>query len=431
MQPAEERHVGPGQHREADQVGVLLDRGLDDLLRGLVQAGVDHLVTGVAQGPGDDLGAPVVTVETGLGHHDPDPATRGRSHARRLTDVRGSEAYVTPPTRVPRVPRVRGDFTPRDRSVTVEARRPPTSVPPGADFMGDLIAGNGGSKVPSRPGSALPVMQPSRSPPAVHRTPRARARLPPSRARAPAAVAPASHRRRGPGRRPSPCRRVARRGRARSDVEPPSRAPAGHRPLVGPPRNRPPVAPPVVPARRSSRSAPRRTPGRRAAPVLAGADRAPRSSRPGPPSRSGQPVACASPEPRRDAAGPAGVARRRSPIPLPSAPLLAGRGHPRRLGRGALQAMHPATAGAADAHRLAPASALSGTSAVGSASLLGGRARRELQPRAPTGLQAAADAQAKQRAQALSGFAVQGREAGRRDQAPRSGCSRSPPASTT
>ncbi len=72
-QPAEQRHVRPGEDRQADQVGVLLDRGLDDLLGRLVEAGVDHLVTGVAQGARDDLGAAVVAVETRLGHHDPEP----------------------------------------------------------------------------------------------------------------------------------------------------------------------------------------------------------------------------------------------------------------------------------------------------------------------------------------------------------------------
>ena len=69
----EERHVRAGEHREADQVGVLLDRGLDDLLGRLVQAGVDDLVAGVAQRPGHDLGAAVVPVEAGLGDHDAEP----------------------------------------------------------------------------------------------------------------------------------------------------------------------------------------------------------------------------------------------------------------------------------------------------------------------------------------------------------------------
>ena len=66
----EEGEVGAGEHREADDVGVLLDRGLDDLLRRLVQPRVDDLHAGVAQGPRDDLGAAVVAVETGLGDDD-------------------------------------------------------------------------------------------------------------------------------------------------------------------------------------------------------------------------------------------------------------------------------------------------------------------------------------------------------------------------
>ena len=45
--------------------------GLGHLLRRLEQAGVDDLEAGVAQRPGDDLGAPVVAVEAGLGHDDP------------------------------------------------------------------------------------------------------------------------------------------------------------------------------------------------------------------------------------------------------------------------------------------------------------------------------------------------------------------------
>ena len=72
---------------------------------------------------------------------------------------------------------------------------------------------------------------------------------------------------------------------------------------------------------------------------------------------------------------------------------------------GALQAMHSSAADAAAAHHLAPASALSGSSAVGTASLLGGRPASV--SRSSNRLQAAADAQAKQRAEALSGFASQ------------------------
>ena len=68
----EQGHVRAGEHREADGVGVLLDGRLDDLLRRLVQAGVDDLHAGVAQRPRDDLGAAVVAVEARLGHDDAD-----------------------------------------------------------------------------------------------------------------------------------------------------------------------------------------------------------------------------------------------------------------------------------------------------------------------------------------------------------------------
>jgi hypothetical protein len=58
--------VCSGEDRDPDRVGILLDRGPDDLLGGLMEAGVDHLHAGVAQGAGDDLGATVMAVETGL-----------------------------------------------------------------------------------------------------------------------------------------------------------------------------------------------------------------------------------------------------------------------------------------------------------------------------------------------------------------------------
>jgi murein DD-endopeptidase MepM/ murein hydrolase activator NlpD len=99
------------------------------------------------------------------------------------------------------------------------------------------------------------------------------------------------------------------------------------------------------------------------------------------------------------------AARRRSPIPLPSAPLLMGVAILAVSAGGALQAMHSSAADAASAHHLAPASALSGSSAVGTASLLGGRPASV--SRSSDRLQAAADAKAKQRAEALSGFASQ------------------------
>src|SRR5215211_8383537 len=66
----EQRVVRAREHRETDGVGVLLQRGLRHLLGRLVQPRVDDLEAGVAQGAGDDLRAPVVTVEAGLGDHD-------------------------------------------------------------------------------------------------------------------------------------------------------------------------------------------------------------------------------------------------------------------------------------------------------------------------------------------------------------------------
>ncbi len=75
--------MGPGQQGQADGVGILLDGGLGDLLRRLVQPGVDDLEAGVAQGPGDDLGPAVMAIEPGLGHHD----SIATMHARNTTQV--------------------------------------------------------------------------------------------------------------------------------------------------------------------------------------------------------------------------------------------------------------------------------------------------------------------------------------------------------
>ena len=66
----EQRHVRAGVARQPHRVGVLLDRGLRDLLRRLVQPRVDHLEAGVTQGARDDLGPAVVAVEPRLRHHD-------------------------------------------------------------------------------------------------------------------------------------------------------------------------------------------------------------------------------------------------------------------------------------------------------------------------------------------------------------------------
>ena len=58
------------QDRKTDRVGVLLNHGLDDLLRRLVEPRVDDIHAGVAQRPSNDLGAAVVAVEARLRDDD-------------------------------------------------------------------------------------------------------------------------------------------------------------------------------------------------------------------------------------------------------------------------------------------------------------------------------------------------------------------------
>src|SRR6266550_22037 len=74
LHPREQRHVRPGENRQPDDVRVFLDRRLGDLLGRLVQAGVDHFHSSVAQSGGDDLGDAVVAVEPGLRHEHPNRA---------------------------------------------------------------------------------------------------------------------------------------------------------------------------------------------------------------------------------------------------------------------------------------------------------------------------------------------------------------------
>jgi murein DD-endopeptidase MepM/ murein hydrolase activator NlpD len=89
---------------------------------------------------------------------------------------------------------------------------------------------------------------------------------------------------------------------------------------------------------------------------------------------------------------------------LPSLPLLGGIAVLAISAGGALQAMSPGLSNA-DSQHLTPASAMSGSSAVASANLLGGRGTTV--SRDSNRLQAAADAKAKQRDEALSAFAAQ------------------------
>jgi len=69
--------VRPAQQGQPQRVGILLDHRGGDLLRRLVQAGVDDLETVVPKGPRDHLGAPIVAVEAGLCDHDAVRAVHG------------------------------------------------------------------------------------------------------------------------------------------------------------------------------------------------------------------------------------------------------------------------------------------------------------------------------------------------------------------
>jgi murein DD-endopeptidase MepM/ murein hydrolase activator NlpD len=90
---------------------------------------------------------------------------------------------------------------------------------------------------------------------------------------------------------------------------------------------------------------------------------------------------------------------------LPSMPLIGGIAVLAISAGGALQAMSPDLAGSSGSQQLTPASAMSGSSAVASANLLGTRGTSV--SRDSDRLQAAADAKAKQRDEALSAFAAQ------------------------
>ena len=59
-----------GEDAEADAVDVFLNRGVDDHLRRLAKTGVNDFHTGVAESAGDDFGAAIVAVESGLGYED-------------------------------------------------------------------------------------------------------------------------------------------------------------------------------------------------------------------------------------------------------------------------------------------------------------------------------------------------------------------------
>src|SRR5262249_7801249 len=66
----DERHVGARENRQADRVGVLLQSRLRHELGRLEEPGVDDLEPGVAQGPCDHFGPPIMSVQPGLGDDD-------------------------------------------------------------------------------------------------------------------------------------------------------------------------------------------------------------------------------------------------------------------------------------------------------------------------------------------------------------------------
>ena len=61
------RVVRAGKNRQADDVDVFLHRGGGNHLRGLPQAGINHFHPGIAQRAGNDFGAAVMAIESGLG----------------------------------------------------------------------------------------------------------------------------------------------------------------------------------------------------------------------------------------------------------------------------------------------------------------------------------------------------------------------------
>jgi len=70
--PWEDRHVGAGEHRNTDYIDVFLERRFRDHLRGLTKAGVNDFHSGIPQGSGNNLGAAVVTIQTGFSDENSD-----------------------------------------------------------------------------------------------------------------------------------------------------------------------------------------------------------------------------------------------------------------------------------------------------------------------------------------------------------------------
>jgi len=68
--PGHDGVVRAGEDAQAHAVDIFLERGIDDHLRRLSQAGVDDLHAGVAQSARDHLGAAVMAVQAGFGNKD-------------------------------------------------------------------------------------------------------------------------------------------------------------------------------------------------------------------------------------------------------------------------------------------------------------------------------------------------------------------------
>ena len=98
-----ELHVRAGQHRQADAVHVLVDRGRDDLRGGEPDALVDDLEAGVARPHRHLLGAVGVPVEPGLADQQPQPPAEllagGPHRARAPRRALVGDRRRRPPTR--------------------------------------------------------------------------------------------------------------------------------------------------------------------------------------------------------------------------------------------------------------------------------------------------------------------------------------------
>jgi len=54
--------MGPGENAQSDQVNILLHRRRENLLRRLMQTGIDDFKPGIAESPGYDPCSPVMPV---------------------------------------------------------------------------------------------------------------------------------------------------------------------------------------------------------------------------------------------------------------------------------------------------------------------------------------------------------------------------------